>query len=598
MMSLSHTRSTPEHHDKGYVGWFALAVLLALGFVRNFVKAHPVMKPRAKKASSYPTPDNPADEDALSQVDSVAIQSKPSEPSEGGLSQGDESMVPSHWLPPQTGIVPRVRFFSWWVNVLWAIPIGLFFLVAGIAVAQGLRTIPAVQAFIALYPGRVSVPVYSGIPAWLRWQHFLNLFFIMFIIRAGIQILADHPRLYWNGNCTPGTDWFRFQHKVPMGRLWTAKDDSVTIPGWLGIPGVRHSIGLARWWHFSLDLLWLLNGIVFYVLLFTSHQWERLVPMSWNVFPNAVSTAIQYFSLTFPTNQGWTYYNGLQQITYFITVFIAPALALATGLMQSPAISNRLGWLGRTLHRQAARSIHFLVLCWFIFFIVVHITMVFITGAFTNLNHMFAGINSSSPEGFGIFCGAMLVVIVAWFLASPFTVKHARFVQKAGNVLVGWIKGLGEKWNTINQYSERDIAPFFWPNGSLPKSEEYKSLYENGFADFELRVAGLVENPKVFSFAELKSMPKQEQITEHFCIQGWSGIAKWEVFRCNISSISSSPAPRLASSFSILSPTVPRRPLLRRPRDGEHASLIDDPRVRDEREGGQRALRSAAETAL
>ena len=31
----------------------------------------------------------------------------------------------------------------------------------------------------------------------------------------------------------------------------------------------------------------------------------------------------------------------------------------------------------------------------------------------------------------------------------------------------------------------------------------------------------------VFSFAELKAMPKQEQITEHFCIQGWSGVAKW-----------------------------------------------------------------------
>jgi len=31
----------------------------------------------------------------------------------------------------------------------------------------------------------------------------------------------------------------------------------------------------------------------------------------------------------------------------------------------------------------------------------------------------------------------------------------------------------------------------------------------------------------VFSYAELKAMPKQEQITTHFCIQGWSGVAKW-----------------------------------------------------------------------
>ena len=26
---------------------------------------------------------------------------------------------------------------------------------------------------------------------------------------------------------------------------------------------------------------------------------------------------------------------------------------------------------------------------------------------------------------------------------------------------------------------------------------------------------------------DLKAMPKQEQIVTHFCIQGWSGVAKW-----------------------------------------------------------------------
>jgi hypothetical protein len=51
-------------------------------------------------------------------------------------------------------------------------------------------------------------------------------------------------------DCTPGTDWFRFQNEVPKDRVWTSKDDSVTILKWLGIPGIRHSIGLARW-HFG-----------------------------------------------------------------------------------------------------------------------------------------------------------------------------------------------------------------------------------------------------------------------------------------------------------------------------------------------------------
>jgi DMSO/TMAO reductase YedYZ molybdopterin-dependent catalytic subunit len=37
----------------------------------------------------------------------------------------------------------------------------------------------------------------------------------------------------------------------------------------------------------------------------------------------------------------------------------------------------------------------------------------------------------------------------------------------------------------------------------------------------------LVEAPQEFSLADLKAMPKQDQITTHFCIQGWSGVAKW-----------------------------------------------------------------------
>ncbi len=60
---------------------------------------------------------------------------------------------------------------------------------------------------------------------------------MMFIIRAGLQILADHPRLYWKRDCTPGTDWFRFQQKVPMDRVWTAKDDAVTLTDMAGAFG-------------------------------------------------------------------------------------------------------------------------------------------------------------------------------------------------------------------------------------------------------------------------------------------------------------------------------------------------------------------------
>lgn len=36
-----------------------------------------------------------------------------------------------------------------------------------------------------------------------------------------------------------------------------------------------------------------------------------------------------------------------------------------------------------------------------------------------------------------------------------------------------------------------------------------------------------METPREFSLADLKAFRKQEQITTHFCIQGWSGVAKW-----------------------------------------------------------------------
>jgi DMSO/TMAO reductase YedYZ molybdopterin-dependent catalytic subunit/thiosulfate reductase cytochrome b subunit len=445
------------------------------------------------------------------------------------LSPADDRVLLNDWLPPQVGVVPKIRIGRHWLNVLWVLPFGFVLGVIGIAIAQGLRELPAVQAFLLHYPGAPSSAwaVTTGFPAWLRVLHFLNLLFMAFIIRAGVQILADHPRLYWKRDCTPGTEWFRFQKAVPTGRIWTAKDDSVTIPGWLGIPGIRHSIGLARWWHFSFGLLWIIHGIVVYALLFWTDQWQRLVPNTWEVFPNAVSTALQYLSLTFPADESWTRYNSLQQLAYFITVFVAAPVSILTGFMQGPAISNRLGWLGRVLNRQRARSIHFLAMWWFLFFILIHVTLVFITGARVNLNMMFAGVHDGSWSGLKIFAPAMALVAVTWWLASPFTIRHARLVQMIGEFMMWPFNALTEWWDPDSQLTEKDISPYFWPNGTMPKSAEFDALVADGFESFALRVSGLVEEPRVFSYTELKAMPKQEQITTHFCIQGWSGVAKW-----------------------------------------------------------------------
>ena len=457
----------------------------------------------------------------------------PSEPVRGfpraSLSRADDAIRLGHWLKPQAGVMPRIRVGRYWIKVLWAVPVFFVLLVLAVAVAQALRQLPSVQEFVAHHPGvpTQAAVVSSGFPLWLRLQHLLNLFFMLFIIRAGIQILADHPRLYWKRDSTPGSEWFRFQKRVPIERIWTSKDDSVTLPAWLGIPGIRHSVGLARWWHFSMNLLWIVNGVLFYLLLFTTDQWQRLVPTTWEVIPNAASTLLQYLSLTFPDDQSWTRYNSLQQVTYFTTVFLAAPLSIVSGLMQSPAISNKLGWFGKVFDRQRMRSIHFLALLWFLFFILVHVTLVFITGARVNLNMMFAGVNDGSWSGLALFAPAAILFALAWWAATPVTVRHPRTVQRIGQFMLGWLKGLAERWDPTSQQTEEQISPYFWANGTMPQSTEFDALVADSFVSYALRVSGLVETAREFSYAELRAMPKQQQITTHFCIQGWSGVAKW-----------------------------------------------------------------------
>jgi methionine sulfoxide reductase catalytic subunit len=451
------------------------------------------------------------------------------EPLRAKLSDADDRIRLNHWMPPQQGIFPRIRVGTRWINTLWALPGGAAALLCMIALAQSLRELPNVTAFIQNHPGIAqSAPsVDSGFPWWLQVQHFLNMFFMLFIMRAGLQILADHPRLYWGRDCTPGSDWFRFQVPVPTDRIWTAKDDSVTLPTWLGIPGLRHTLGLSRWWHFSVNLLWLINGVAFYVLLFSTDQWRRLVPTSWEVFPAALSTAIQYASLNFPVDEGWTRYNGLQQLSYFITVFVAAPVSIVTGMMQSPAISNALGWFGRLFNRQAMRSVHFISFAWFVGFILAHGAMVFVTGIRQNTNHMFAGVDNTSWTGFPLFLLAMAILVAAWIVASPLTIRYARLVQRTGAFMIGWLMGLAESWDPRSQLTKKDISPYFWPNGTMPNSREFDDLVAQNFAGYRLHVGGLVEASRDFSLTDLKAMAKQEQITTHFCIQGWSGVAEW-----------------------------------------------------------------------
>lgn len=369
-----------------------------------------------------------------------------------------------------------------------------------------------------------------GFPAWLRLAHFFNFFFLMLLARSGLSILADHPRLYWNHDCTPGSEWMRFTPiAVPRDRLWTAKDDARYISPLLALPGYRHTVGRARSWHF-LDLYgFLLNGFLFVMLLFCTDQWKRLVPTSWEIVPQAWRTFVYYVTLHLPAEpNGFYHYNPLQQLSYFGVIFVMAPLSLLTGMAMSPAIDNRFPWFPKVFGgRQAARSMHFILLVGYLGFLAVHVSLVAASGLVRNMNHIVLGLDDQRPVGLVVGLAGIGVVVASWAIAHFIAWRFPRRVQHLHRFLAAPFLGALSRFHPRERYSRDDISPFFWPNGKLPASDEWKRLAQGGFQDFRLKIGGLVRHPVTLSLAELKQLERKEQISLHHCIQGWSGIAHW-----------------------------------------------------------------------
>ncbi|MDF9752353.1 cytochrome b/b6 domain-containing protein [Arthrobacter sp. ES3-54] len=259
---------------------------------------------------------------------------------------------------------------------------------AGILVlaARGVTTLPGVPEFLERYPGVYQLPdtAEPGFPWWAQWAHFFNIFLMVLIIRSGYQV--------------------RTEQKPPA--FWTPNRG-----------GKKISINL--WLHQSLDILWLANGLIFVVLLFATGRWMRIVPSSWEAFPNALSALLQYMTLDWPVESGWVNYNSLQQIMYFVVVFIAAPLAAITGVRMSEFWPKDEKTLNKVYPVEVARAIHFPTMLFFVLFILIHVFLVFATGALRNLNHMFGGTDEVNWVGFWLFAAAIAITAAGWYAARP-----------------------------------------------------------------------------------------------------------------------------------------------------------------------------------
>lgn len=293
--------------------------------------------------------------------------------------------------PTDSGDKPRSR----WRTLSWLVPLVLVVAVAGVLFARFLRDQPALMSFVDTYPGESALPEWApvGLPAWLGWQHGLNAFFLLFVIRSGLKLRKkQRPAAFFTRNNTG-----LLKTKSPPSRM-----------------------GIDLWLHLVVDILFVANGVLYLVLLFATSQWVRVVPTSWDIFPNAFSAALQYASLNWPTDNGWISYNALQLLSYFAVSFLLAPVAIATGLRMSPMYVQRdIRWFPLA----AASRVHWWTLVAFVAFTAVHVFLVLATGWLRNLNHIYAANDRDSPAGPIVFVASLVIMTVAVVLLKTPALK-------------------------------------------------------------------------------------------------------------------------------------------------------------------------------
>lgn len=363
--------------------------------------------------------------------------------------------------------------------------------------------------------------------------HFINLFAIILLIRSGLHILADHPKLYWTDHTTEDNHWLKFgKKKMPKDRVWTAHDEVEPI-GRIALPGGGHKdFGAARNWHFAGAVIWVITGLIYWGYLFFSGEWTRLIPTSWDVFPRAWDSIVAYAQFQAPPLSAFQPYDALQQLTYAGVVFGLAPLMIVTAIAMSPALT---GWFpaytklfgGR---RQIARSLHFIGMIGFSLFILIHVLMVSLVYFYRNVKLITFGTTEVDlAAALTVFVAGLLFILAFNILASYFTINHKIQTRKfLVNFYAPFIRFLFGRLTSRQQYKESDISDFFRVNGYPPETEEYKKLQANQFKDWRLKVGGMVDRELSLSLDQLKDLPSHTQITKHICIQGWSAIAKWQ----------------------------------------------------------------------
>ena len=377
-------------------------------------------------------------------------------------------------------------------------------------------------------------------PFWLQATHLINFVLIGMLFRSGWEILSSLPRLWWSNDSAPGKEWLRFtRRKLPKEEgVYTSLMDEKSLSPIIALPG-RENVGLGRHWHGLSVMLWVLNGIVYVILLFATGLWQRIIPTSWDVIPEAWDSFVIYLGFGVPSIEHFQPYDALQMLGYSFVIFILAPFMMLTGLGMSPAIRSRYPWYVKMMGgHQGARSLHFIAMVMMAGFIVMHVSLVFLVHREHNVVHMvFGDVDTARyAQALVIMIATIVAVIVFWIALSYWTLANrvrthtflSWFTELGRKVFLNWMK---PRLKEQTVYTDKDISSFHWTNGLPPTKEEspeFVQYRDNDWEGYTITIGDeLSGTEKVLTLDDLRALPQMSYIGIHTCMQGWSATSRW-----------------------------------------------------------------------
>ena len=218
----------------------------------------------------------------------------------------------------------------------------------------------------------------------VRVTHWLTVLSFFALLVTGLEIVISHPRFYWGETGNVNTHPL-FTIHIPASRG--------TVPTGYGYEWPDEN-GWSRYLHFQAAWVLVLTGLVYGMSsLLNGHFRKNVFPAppdrTWRAFRNVIAKYLRGA----PADAAEEHtYNVVQRMAYLCVIFVLFPLVIWTGLALSPAFDSAFPWAVNVFGgRQSARTLHFLVTWLLVFFLVVHVFMIYLAGFWSRMRAMITG---------------------------------------------------------------------------------------------------------------------------------------------------------------------------------------------------------------